>query len=589
MELWVDPSTPTTAGDGSPGAPFASLNAALERAGPGDVVLALPGIYRETVSPVHGGEPGRPLVLRSHVPHGAVVRASEPLVPSLGPGLHELVLPELARNPFGVRLAGSRRGGTCGQVFFGERRLTELPVPEQVPATPGTWCSLRRGEALLVHIPAGWAPAPLEVSVRERCFLPESRGMGHLRVEGFVFERAANQSAAAFWEEHRTQPGSVGFAAGHHIEFRNNVVRHSKTIGVDLGIGGGKERVDGVVPHDNLLVGNHIHDNGEVGVCGQRSYRTRVIGNLIERNACLSLHTVEEAGLKFHEFYDGLIEANVIRDTEAAGVWLDAVWTGARVTRNLVVNSLGSGIFIELGADRCIVDHNVVAYTRLGDGIYAHDASDVLIAHNLLFGNAHYGVYMRYVTDRPFGHFRGEPRPAGCSRNRILNNLFIDNYRGHLCLSAVAERSRDNSSEHNHFINGTQWQWEGQPFHRFCLGDNDGDLPREVVVQQQGTTDPLIDIDRWRALGYDFHSHAPSAFRITKENGAVSKGTASLGARDAYFQLRLSEEAASPLVPTLPEASTDYHGTPRGAVSAPGPFADLPAGNHLIDLHPHLP
>jgi parallel beta-helix repeat protein len=421
--------------------------------------------------------------------------------------------------------------------------------------------------------------------------------MGHIIVEGFTFERCANQSAAAFWESERRQCGAVGFRAGHHIRFIGNVVRHAKTIGIDVGIGGGAEREDGVIPYDNLIEDNVICDNGEVGVCGQRSRRTIIRNNIIERNSCLSLATVEEAGLKFHEFIDGVIEGNVIRDNEAAGIWLDAVWTGARVSRNFVVNNVASGIFIELGADKAIVDHNIVAYTRLGDGIYSHDASDVLIAHNLVFGNAHFGIYMRYVTDRPFPHADEVTRPAECSNNRILNNLFIDNYRGHICLPAVGERSKNNLSEGNHFINGTQWQWEGLGFHRFCLGDNDGDLPRAVLDSQlmdagvapdSNSGNAYLKLEEWQLLGFDRHSFAPGAFRITSENGAVVKGTATLGARDPYFELRLSPEAACRPVSSLPECPRDYFGRHRSPNSSPGPFCNLPEGRTCFDVNPRI-
>jgi hypothetical protein len=69
--------------------------------------------------------------------------------------------------------------------------------------------------------------------------------------------------------------------------------------------------------------------------------------NRVARNGHLSLHTVEEAGLKFHQFRDGVIEGNLVRSNECAGIWLDALWTGAKVSRNLVIDNVGSGIFME--------------------------------------------------------------------------------------------------------------------------------------------------------------------------------------------------------------------------------------------------
>jgi len=600
MEFWTDSSHPlaSDAGPATKDRPTRTINAALSRAEPGDTVIVAPGIYRETVTPIKDGEIGKPISLKSLIPHAAIVRGSEVLESSpLKPGRHVIVLPpELiaARNPFALGLDGSRIGGTLGQVFMGDDMLREVTG---AVTQPGTWAALDNGTKLEIHVPADRLPGPIEVSLRDRLFAPQDRGTGHITVEGFVFERCANQSAAAFWEAERRQCGAVGFRAGHHIRFVGNIVRHAKTIGIDAGIGGGAEREDGIIPHDNLIEDNVLCDNGEVGACGQRSHRTIVRNNIVERNSCLSLCTVEEAGLKFHEFMDGVIEGNIIRDNEAAGVWLDAVWTGARVSRNFVVNNVGSGIFIELGADKGTVDHNIVAYTRLGDGIYSHDANDVLIAHNLVFGNAHFGIYMRYVTDRPFPHADGVERPAGCARNRILNNLFIDNYRGHISLPANGPRSSNNQSNHNHFINGTQWQWEGLGFHRFCLGDNDGNLPRTVLNQQMeeaGVEPPAaganayLTMEEWQRLGFDLQSFAPPAFRITSENGAVVKGTTTLAARDSYFELRLSPEAVSPLVPAIPECPRDYFGNTRESTTAPGPFALLGQGSHCLDVNPRI-
>lgn len=573
---------------GSAGA-YTTINEALAVAEPGDEVLVAPGIYRETVTPVRSGVEGAPIRIRSEVRHAAIVRGSEILCPA-EPGVREIELALRARNPFGEPLNGSRVGGVCGQVFQGGHMLREVPDPEEVRRLPGSWCALAGGEKLLVHAFEG-PRADLEVSLRDRLFAPKARGMGWIEVEGMVFERCANQSAASFWEADKRQCGAVGLRAGHHITLRSCIIRDAKTIGIDMGVEGGKDVVDDHEPHDNLLEDCVISGNGEVGACGRLSRRTVVRGCLIEGNACLSLSTVEEAGLKFHQFFDGLIEGNIVRGNGAAGIWLDAVWEGARVTRNLVVNNVGSGIFMELGV-KGTVDHNIVAATLMGDGIYSHDASEVLIAHNLLFANSHFGVYMRYVTDRPFPQGDLGEAPARCSGNWVLNNLFIDNYRGHICLPAEGPRSSGNISDGNHLINGTQWQWEGLGFHRFCLGDNDGDLPADEVRAQAGLSEErwsqnqYLTLEEWRQLGYDLNSHAPQAFRITKENGAVVKGTAAFGLQDPFLSLRLSEEAVSPLTATLEGLELDYRGQKRGEMTAPGPFSSLGEGHHLIHLDP---
>ncbi|MFZ4506985.1 MAG: right-handed parallel beta-helix repeat-containing protein [Fimbriimonas sp.] len=582
--------------------PFATIGQALAVAGAGDTVWVAPGIYRETVAPQRGGREGALLTLRSSVPGQAIVRGSEAMpAPLTTPGVHFVEIPGdwiKDRNPFAMPVNGSRPGGTCGQVFIGGRPVREVTKREHVERLPGTWIAIDQGRRLLVNLPEAWLGDDWELSIRDRLFAPVDRGLGFIDVLGFTFEHCANQSAAAFWEPANRQCGAVGFRAGHHIRFIGNTVRHAKTIGMDIGIEGGADNglragaTDGIIPRDNLIEGNTITDNGEVGACGIHSLRTVVRNNRVERNAWLTLNTVEEAGLKFHMFYDGVIEGNLIRDNEAAGIWLDASWEGSRISRNLVVNNVASGIFVELGDNGCTVDHNIVAYTRLGDGIYTHDTSQVLIAHNLFFGNAHFGVYMRVVTDRWFQRLDGTRPISSCSYNRVLNNLFVDNYRGPICAPANSNISRDNVIDHNHYLSGTQWQWEGLGFNRFCLGDNDGMLSAESVREQAQATgatwseSAYLTFAQWQKLGYDANSHAPSAFRITKENGAVTKGSAALGARDMFFELRLSAEATSPKVAVLENCDTDWNGQQREATTSPGPFAVLEAGHHVLSISP---
>lgn len=50
----------------------------------------------------------------------------------------------------------------------------------------------------------------------------------------------------------------------------------------------------------------------------------QVQGNVIERKNALGFGAVEEDGIKFYFFYDGLIEGNLIRDNDAAGIRRDS-------------------------------------------------------------------------------------------------------------------------------------------------------------------------------------------------------------------------------------------------------------------------
>ena len=69
---------------------------------------------------------------------------------------------------------------------------------------------------------------------------------------------------------------------------------------------------------------------------------------------------------------------------------MDNTFYKRRITRNVIVNNHFAGIFPELAEGPLLIDNNVIAYTRHGDGIYSHDASGFTIAHNLTYSNANY-------------------------------------------------------------------------------------------------------------------------------------------------------------------------------------------------------
>ena len=66
-------------GDGTQARPFRRIQEAAEVALPGDEVLVAPGVYREHVSPVHGGTEDAPITYKSTQLHGAVITGAEEL------------------------------------------------------------------------------------------------------------------------------------------------------------------------------------------------------------------------------------------------------------------------------------------------------------------------------------------------------------------------------------------------------------------------------------------------------------------------------------------------------------------------------
>lgn len=633
--LWVvncNHAAASDEGEGTDAQPFRSISRAAQSARPGDTVLIRGGIYRERIAPERGGEPGKPITYAASLGETVVVKGSEVWAPDWkqsedapnGSGANVwsgALDAEIfgAFHPFRVQAGGLPGHKTLGQVFVSGELLTEVETPEELKTRAGTWLYEPAGETLALHFPFGLTPetAVVEITVRNRIFAPRVRGLGYIAIRGFTFEHCANQMAGGFWEAGGTQAGAVSCRAGHHWTIEQNAIRLARTIGLDCGGEGGLERAEGPeLGADrvgwHLIRHNDISDNGECGITGLGHTGTKILHNRIERNNSQGFNTAEEAGVKFHYFYDGLIEGNLVRDNEGHGIWLDNVWYGSRITRNVVLNNMFSGVFIEMGDGPCLVDCNFIGGTRQGEGIYTHDSSGVTIAHNLLFANSHFGITMRVVTDRDALAADGTEKTVGCSRQQIRNNLFLDNYRGNLCLPLPSERARDNVSDYNLFLNGTQWHWEGMSEAVFALnysnGAGDANPERfQSTWQSAALTSPEkasdfapesdvspspLNLNQWRALtGCDIHSEAPAIRKGEIVNGAMAQGSVTVSARGRFIAFREADALRLLACPEVAGAASDLFlptASNSGAGSAlhPGPFQQIAEGQNAFLLWP---
>ncbi len=222
--------------------------------------------------------------------------------------------------------------------------------------------------------------------------------------------------------------------------------------------------------HD-VVQGNTVTDNGLCGIEGWLHNGAIIRNNIVERNNALGFSHFdarweEWAGIKLHQGA-AVIEGNLIRDNDCYGIWLDSDYTGSRISRNVVLNNRAAGVFLELGDGHALIDNNIIGLTRVqnefygGMGIYAHDASGLVIAHNLIFGNADCGVLLRTISDRVFPP-AWEPHsiPVHTSKTRILNNIIWNNSKSAICLPYPNDRASDNLSDYN-VVYGSRDLWLG--------------------------------------------------------------------------------------------------------------------------------
>ena len=619
--LVVDQSHPAANDNnqGTPDQPLQTINAAAERAKPGDIVLVHPGVYQETVAPAQSGAPGKPIRYVAASPGKVIVRGSVPWNPAwkrlddkrpVFSAPLDMPIPPETRNPFQTAISiapqdanekarpVAEKGGalwprTLGQVFVNGSMYVQTRQAGVVDVTPGTWIVAADGESIRVHFRASDQPAAnplLEVSVRKQLFAPAGDGFSFIQVKGFVFEHCANQGPFP-------QNGAVSVRGGHHWRIEENVIRSANTIGLDCGKKG--EDPAGY----NLIIHNRITDNGLCGIAGIGHVGTQIRNNVVERNNALDFDGPEAkwaewAGIKLHMCDEVIIDGNLVRNNEAYGIWLDNQYRNARVSRNVVLGNAMAGIFFELGDGPALIDRNIIAHTRprghhySGDGIYAHDASGLTIAHNLIYANAADGVRLVCLTNRKTrGH------QVNCSNSRVLNNLILENNRSAVSLPYPNARAENNSSDYN-VLFGTQEFWEGLHEWPALMAVNRfrSSVSKEQVlsVLRQALTkhsvpkgewpgmgawpkNPVLSLKLWRLfMQQDLHS---------VESGDRVK--VALHPQQCLLDLKVKKDFLYSKCPKVEGIDSDFFGNPLPEAGLrAGPFQNLREGSNQLGVWP---
>lgn len=612
-------ATDLVAADGTAAHPFRAIAPAAEAAQPGDVVLVRPGVYRERVAPARGGDAEHPIVYRAAEVGKAIVKGSDVLQTawvaddeklSIFRGKLDPTISHDGDNPFRRNTSvGPRDASTkvrppaegkplepvLGEIFVDGEPYDQVTTADALRKRERTWRVPADGDSIVVHFPAGKPPTDrlIEITTRDRIFAPHRRGLGFIHVEGFVFEHCANQGPFP-------QGGAVSVRSGHDWLIQHNTIRFAATIGLDCG---GETwdvaKLPDTAPEERkLLLGGHhlirdndVSDNGLCGIAGWAARGTVIEDNRVERNNRrhfpLATGGWEEwAGIKLHAT-DSVIRHNLIRDNHAFGVWLDNGYPDARVDANVILRNVGAGVFCEFGGKPghpALVTNNVIAGTTAngfygGHGVYAHDASDVTVAHNLAFDNSGFGVMLRTVTDRVV-----EKKPAETSRDRIVANIFVNNDAGALSLPYPNPRSTDIFSDDNVFALSKPLTFSLNKYQSpYKLEDVYEQLRRVATDDalpdvQTWVKNPRLTLDQWRRL-LKWDEHTTQADVAAQCDDRVLPPT-----------LRLTLPASLPRVPASADKATDFFGRPLPEAAAlPGPFQNLKPGENSIVLDPSRP
>ena len=470
--------------DGTPEAPFRTINRAARAAMPGDTVQVHEGTYREWVRPVRGGvgedrritfeaAPGEHVAIKgSEVVtgwvqvEGPVWRAEVPntLFGDLNPFAEPVVGDWLHPGPGG---ALAHRGDVYlnGRSFHEVYDVADVHTPERRTHTRYPWTALdtelvdpdRTVDVWFAEVSDDvttiWANFQgadpntelVEINVRPAVFYPERSHLDYITVRGFELAQAATPWTPPTGD----QPGLIGpnWAKGWVIE--DNLIRDSKCSGISLGKNaasgdnfayergdkpGYQYQIEAVftASHqgwDREHVGSHVVRRNEIRDCGQNG----VVGHLgcvfstIADNHIPHIGTKHEfygyeiGGIKLHAPLDVEITHNRIHDT-TLGIWLDWQVQGTRISRNVLYRNLRD-LFIEVSHGPATVDHNVLA-SPIAIELFSQGNAFI---NNLVLG----AVRMQAVLDRatPY-HLPHSTRVAGyafiyAGDDRYVGNLFV--------------------------------------------------------------------------------------------------------------------------------------------------------------------
>ena len=381
MIYYVNASAPQD-GRGTLDAPFSRIQSAADVAMPGDEIVVFPGIYRETVNPIHSGTPEARIIYRSSEKGAAVITGAERVTgwEQIGKGMWKVSVPNALftdRNPYTTLVSGDWFIASfiahTGDVYLNGKSLYEVNDLEQVrnpkeskaswdpDFSVYTWYTRQdeqNDQTVLYANFHGFDPNKenVEISIRKNCFYPEAEGIGYITLTGFTIRQAATQWAPPT----AYQEGMVGphWSKGWIIEDCD--ISESKCSGISLGkyLQPNNDNKwlkwkykDGTQTERDCIcqaqlegwtrekIGSHIIRRCEIHDCGQ----TGIVGHLggvfslIEDNHIHHINNkqnlagAEIGGIKMHAAIDVVYRHNHIHHC-TRGMWLDWQAQGTRVT-----------------------------------------------------------------------------------------------------------------------------------------------------------------------------------------------------------------------------------------------------------------
>ena len=458
-----------TGNDQNPGtetSPFLTIQAAANKAQPGDIIIVHKGIYRERINPPRGGESETErIIYRAAEGETVEIKGSEIIKgwEKVSGSVWKVSIPNTFfgdYNPYKDIIHGDwfndlGRIHHTGDVYLNGKSLWEMETLEKVhnpvevknnfdpEGSTYTWYCESDDESTTIY--ANFQEADpnqekVEINVRQSCFYPEKNNINYITVQGFIMRHAATQWAPPTAE----QIGLIGtnWSKGWIIE--NNIISDSRCSGITLGKHGdeydntSEDSAEGYVETiqraekrgwskknigSHIIRNNTIYNCEQTGICGSMGG----VFSTVENNDIYNIWFkrqftgAEMGGIKIHAAMDMLIKNNRLHNC-GRGLWLDWMAQGTHVTGNLLYNNSTDDIFVEVNHGPFLIENNILlSPMSIRDwsegGAYVHN----LIAGNIeLFPQDRETPYHKPHTTK----MMGLKQTLG-GDNRYYNNIFV--------------------------------------------------------------------------------------------------------------------------------------------------------------------
>jgi alpha-N-arabinofuranosidase len=575
---------------GSKAAPFRTIQAAAEKAMPGDTVTVHAGLYREHINPPRGGiSDSKRITFQAAPGEEVTITGSEPAkgwVKESG-DTWKLTLPNSyfgKFNPFASTVLGDwfdPRGRVhhLGMVYLNGEWMAEAVSGEEVlkpmTATPLWFASVDPASTVIRAQFPGIDPnmADVEIAKRHTVFTPEKTNIDYITVRGFKLKNAASNWAAptsgqhglvtAYWckgwvieDNEISYSRCCGIALGKYSDEwdnkRGSQKGYRETIADALKTGGWhKDKIGG-----HRVRRNHIHHCGQTGIVGSLGCAfSRVENNEIhDINKQDIWDGAEMAGIKFHGAIDTVISGNhIYRCGSSGGLWLDWMTQGTQVTGNLIHDNENCDIFTEVNHGPYVIANNIL----LSPVSYHSCSPGGAYAHNLITGGVN-GSHDGRETPYHKAHSTEVVGQRDCQLGdvRWYNNLLA----GKCSLTSYDKAVLPVAAAGNVFTKGAQ----PSKFDKAALLKPDFD-PGIKLTQQ--------------ADGWYLEMNVDKAWATEQKRQVVGKEM--LG-KAVIPDLPFENADGSPL-----KIDTDYFGKKRETTNPfPGPFEVKESGKQTIKVWP---